>query len=152
MSLHARRGARDTPRQDLSKASVSAVPCRFASAEPNRHLELVLWWHARPARTSETTLRKRTPRQELVTSPVEKPTPLAELSELLPVFIHSSFRTSSTWIWSKIRQLAITTAYYEVFHEDLQSFTPAAIGALVGNSWPSRHPAVAPYFWNTCLF
>ncbi|MBV8337057.1 MAG: hypothetical protein JO358_16800, partial [Alphaproteobacteria bacterium] len=33
-----------------------------------------------------------------------------------PVFIHSSWRTSSTWVWLKFRQLPVTLSYYEPFH------------------------------------
>lgn len=62
-----------------------------------------------------------------------------------PVFLHSSFRTSSTWLWERFRRLPETTAYYEIFHEMLADLE---ISHLMGNnyaSWDSRHPAHAPY-------
>jgi hypothetical protein len=63
-----------------------------------------------------------------------------------PIFIHSSFRTSSTWIWSKFRADPGVLAYYECFHEDLDSISAAGIEALRPNHWESGHPGMDPYF------
>ena len=63
---------------------------------------------------------------------------------LTPVFIHSSWRTASTWLWSKLRPTAM--AYCEIFHEGLADCT---IPNLRGNDfsrWNSKHPKGAPYF------
>lgn len=62
------------------------------------------------------------------------------------MFVHSGFRTSSTWLWLKFRQVKQTRAYYEPFHEwfgsmsleDASNFSPA--------SWNSHHPQSEPYF------
>lgn len=35
------------------------------------------------------------------------------------IFLHSSFRVSSTWLWSRFRSKDEVVAYYEVFHEQL---------------------------------
>ena len=41
-----------------------------------------------------------------------------------PVFIHSQFRTGSTWLWNKFRQDARNCCYYEPFHQDLVKLEP----------------------------
>ena len=64
----------------------------------------------------------------------------------IPVFIHSSFRTSSTWLWSKIRKLPNVLAYYEVFHESLANVDAKSLNFNSHSSWSSGHPAQAPYF------
>ena len=63
-----------------------------------------------------------------------------------PIFIHSSFRTSSTWIWSKFRADPAVVAYYECFHESLQSFSAIDVERLRPNIWDSGHPQMQPYF------
>jgi hypothetical protein len=63
-----------------------------------------------------------------------------------PVFIHSSWRTASTWLWSRLRQAPTAIAYCEFFHERL---TACTIEDLRGNdfaTWNSKHPEAAPYF------
>ena len=63
-----------------------------------------------------------------------------------PVFVHSSWRTGSTWLWEKLRQAPTTIAYCEVFHERL---IHCAIPELRDNDfgeWNSKHPEGAPYF------
>ena len=63
-----------------------------------------------------------------------------------PIFIHSSFRTSSTWIWSKFRADPAVLAYYECFHESLQYISAAQVEALRPSVWESGHPGMEPYF------
>ncbi|WP_157102582.1 hypothetical protein, partial [Sphingobium sp. TCM1] len=63
-----------------------------------------------------------------------------------PLFIHSSFRTSSTWLWSKIRKLPNILAYYEIFHESLVNADAKSLNSNNHSSWSSGHPAQAPYF------
>jgi hypothetical protein len=63
-----------------------------------------------------------------------------------PIFVHSSFRTSSTWIWSKFRAAPDVIAYYECFHESLQFFSATDIEALHPSFWDSGHPGTEPYF------
>jgi len=62
------------------------------------------------------------------------------------VFIHSSFRTSSTWLWKKFRDCKNTLAYYDVFHETLESLDRELISSFTTISWNSRHPDAGPYF------
>lgn len=62
------------------------------------------------------------------------------------IFIHSSFRTSSTWLWSKFRNLPDTISYYEVFNELLKDIDLNAVNSVSGSSWKSNHPVVANYF------
>jgi hypothetical protein len=63
-----------------------------------------------------------------------------------PIFIHSSFRTSSTWIWSKFRADPAVTAYYECFHERLQFISATEIKEWDPSVWGSGHPDIEPYF------
>lgn len=61
------------------------------------------------------------------------------------IFVHSSFRVSSTYIWSKLRGCTDTLAYYEIFHEVMPNLTRASIGAITPASWYSKHPKGASY-------
>ena len=63
-----------------------------------------------------------------------------------PIFLHSSFRTSSTWLWTKFRRLSNVLAYYEVFHEGLDQIAAGSLTATNYSSWESHHPPQAPYF------
>ena len=62
-----------------------------------------------------------------------------------PVFIHSSWRTSSTWVWLKFRQLPETISYYEPFHGLLAKRTRAEAQSIDYRSWDSNHPPGDPY-------
>ena len=42
------------------------------------------------------------------------------------VFLHSSFRTSSTWLWGKFRADPMRMCLYEVFQERLADLTLSA--------------------------
>ncbi|RBP18305.1 hypothetical protein DFR50_101249 [Roseiarcus fermentans] len=63
-----------------------------------------------------------------------------------PVFIHSSWRTSSTWLWAKLRSAPTAIAYCEVFHERLASLTIEYLRRNDYSGWNSKHPEGAPYF------
>jgi hypothetical protein len=63
-----------------------------------------------------------------------------------PIFIHSGFRSSSTWIWSKLRADPAVVAYYECFHENLQFMSAGDIKAFPPSVWKSGHPRMEPYF------
>jgi hypothetical protein len=63
----------------------------------------------------------------------------------LPIFIHSSWRTSSTWIWLKFRQLRETMCYYEPFHGLLATRTREEASTIDFKSWDSNHPQSDPY-------
>ncbi|PVM89680.1 hypothetical protein DDF62_11265 [Caulobacter radicis] len=73
---------------------------------------------------------------EVVAAPVARPA----------VFVHSSFRTASTWLWTRFRGNANTVAYCEIFHEILAGLTLDEIPRIGPSSWRSRHPASSPYF------
>jgi hypothetical protein len=62
-----------------------------------------------------------------------------------PVFIHSSWRTSSTWVWLKFRRLPETISYYEPFHGLLAKRTRAEAQSIDYRSWDSNHPPGDPY-------
>ena len=66
---------------------------------------------------------------------------------LAPVFIHSSFRTCSTWLWAKLRSLHTTIAFYEIFNEALATIDAAELRANKPSKWGSKHPSSAPYFF-----
>jgi hypothetical protein len=61
------------------------------------------------------------------------------------VFVHSSWRTGSTFVWSRFRQDRRTMAYYEVFHESLATLKAGDVHGRTPDAWASKHPAVAPY-------
>ena len=62
------------------------------------------------------------------------------------IFLHSSFRTSSTWHWGRFRRLDGVTAYCEIFNEVLATIRQSEIAGNTPCSWHSKHPAGAPYF------
>lgn len=62
------------------------------------------------------------------------------------IFLHSSFRTSSTWLWAKFREQKIFISYYEVFNQVLAAITAEIANAHDYNDWDSRHPQTPPYF------
>jgi hypothetical protein len=64
------------------------------------------------------------------------------------VFLHSGFRTGSTWFWSCFRRAANTCAFYEPFHEGLADLHPDTLSVAIGDGGTRlRHPTVdAPYF------
>lgn len=64
-------------------------------------------------------------------------------AELL--FIHSSFRTASTWLWAKFRQPGVL-ALCEPFNEFLGEVTLDNIEDRRPDSWQSGHPETGPYF------
>ena len=63
-----------------------------------------------------------------------------------PVFVHSSFRVSSTWFWNHLRALDGVTAYYEFLHERLASVDREGVDRFNTECWDSGHPRTAPYF------
>lgn len=62
------------------------------------------------------------------------------------IFLHSGFRTASTWVWSQFRANTGTLSYYEVFNERLSGLTLQTALALNGRIWHSKHPPVKNYF------
>ena len=65
---------------------------------------------------------------------------------MTPIFVHSSFRVSSTWFWTRLRELDGVRAYYECLHERLASVDAAGIDAFNVDCWDSGHPRTGPYF------
>ena len=85
--------------------------------------------------------------QHIVTRPaINSVNPTSSQPFPPPIFIHSSFRTSSTWLWGKLRSLPNIMGYYEIFHETLEDIDSKALYASSPSSWASGHPAQAPYF------
>jgi hypothetical protein len=61
------------------------------------------------------------------------------------IFVHSGWRTGSTFIWAALRKSARVVAYYEVFHDALETITVADLAQGGPEAWRSRHPPGAPY-------
>lgn len=62
------------------------------------------------------------------------------------VFVHSSFRTGSTFVRSCFRRDPRALSFQEVFNENLADMTPEMIGHFNPGGWHSKHPSMAPYF------
>jgi uncharacterized coiled-coil DUF342 family protein len=62
------------------------------------------------------------------------------------IFLHSSFRVSSTWLWSRFRRADRVVAYCEVFNERLATIARTELNTLGHDAWYSKHPAGAGYF------
>jgi hypothetical protein len=61
------------------------------------------------------------------------------------VFLHSSWRSASTYVWSKFRERPDTYCYFEPLNEHLSTITPQIIRRFVPWSF-ANHPALAaPY-------
>jgi hypothetical protein len=62
------------------------------------------------------------------------------------VFVHSGWRCSSTYVWSRFRALAGARAYYEPWHEQLARLTQETIGVETPDNSGLRHPGgTEPY-------
>lgn len=114
--------------------------------------------HAR-SRTMKLKLHMLARRQLLLTRRSEErahrhrmpvratPEPLALAQRTGPIWIHGSWRTGSTYVWSKFRASPDYFAYYEPFHEDLESLSREGIERATTTAWPSHHPDIgAPYY------
>jgi hypothetical protein len=64
----------------------------------------------------------------------------------MTLFLHSSFRVSSTWLWSRIRSKHQFVAFYEVFNEQLADISSEQLPLHSPDCWHSKHPPGAPYF------
>jgi len=63
-----------------------------------------------------------------------------------PIFLHSGYRSGSTWFWNRFRECADACAYCEPFNVKLAVLTPEVIAADRPDAWPSGHPAgIRPY-------
>jgi hypothetical protein len=63
----------------------------------------------------------------------------------MTLYLHSSFRTASTWLWAKLRQ-DTTVAFCEPFNEFLAEISQSNIQDRKPESWASGHPSTEPYF------
>lgn len=76
--------------------------------------------------------------------------PPSSRSDAFPsaIFLHSGFRTGSTWFWHRFRQCAETYAYYEPFHGSLGDLRPPAPTDGDAPHDPSlRHPQLDAPVW-----
>ncbi|MDR3438896.1 hypothetical protein [Telmatospirillum sp.] len=63
------------------------------------------------------------------------------------LYLHSAFRSGSTWFWNRFRRSAGVLAFYEPFNEVLATLTPEEIARNVPERWSGRHPKLAaPYY------
>ncbi|TAK43822.1 MAG: hypothetical protein EPO27_14120 [Betaproteobacteria bacterium] len=65
-----------------------------------------------------------------------------------PIFLHSGWRSGSTYLWNKFRRIDRFVAFYEPFNEILASVTAERARTLSTLSWSgSNHPELdRPYF------
>jgi hypothetical protein len=62
------------------------------------------------------------------------------------ICLHSFWRTSSTYFWQKFRSVPDLVAYYEPFHETLNSQEQELPPRVGSSNWKSGHPAIADYW------
>ncbi|MGD9657875.1 MAG: hypothetical protein AB7U61_09615 [Methylocystis sp.] len=62
------------------------------------------------------------------------------------IFLHSSFRVSSTWLWSRFKAVDGILAFYEIFNERLAVVTREQAAKEESKDWRSKHPAGLSYF------
>lgn len=62
-----------------------------------------------------------------------------------PIFLHSTWRTGSTYLWAKFRARADTCCYFEPLNEHLADATPAFIDAFAPWSYANHPTLQAPY-------
>jgi uncharacterized protein DUF4214 len=62
------------------------------------------------------------------------------------IFIHSGFRTGSSWLRSKFRANPNALVFGEIFHESLATIDRQTAVSFSNRGWNSRHPETAPYF------
>ncbi len=62
------------------------------------------------------------------------------------LFLHTGWRSSGTWLWSRCREQPDVRAFYEPLHESLGGLRRADIPKLRPSAWRSRHGETAPYF------
>ncbi len=108
-----------------------------------------IYGYLTPDQNAAAALRRMAPEIAEATADLAAKAPCASppvLARTSPrVFIHSSWRTSSTWVWLKFRQLPETMSYYEPFHGLLATRSRADAQSLDYRSWDSNHPPGDPY-------
>lgn len=64
-----------------------------------------------------------------------------------PIFIHSMFRTGSTYLWSKFRKNDRYYCYYEPLHHVLTQVTPENIDEMLTRDFEAvHHPVLESYY------
>lgn len=64
-----------------------------------------------------------------------------------PIFIHSLFRTGSTYLWNKFRQNDQYCCYYEPFYQNLSKVTCDNIETLMTKDFQSvNHPKITKFY------
>jgi len=61
------------------------------------------------------------------------------------IFLHSSWRAASTYVWAKFRQRHDTYCYFEPLNEHLFRLTPEVVDRFVPWSFANHPPLDAPY-------
>jgi hypothetical protein len=70
----------------------------------------------------------------------------AKASLPAPIFLHSSSRTSSTWLHNKFRVDRDFYCFFEIFREVLAVLNTEHITENVHDGWQSNHEKMPPYF------
>lgn len=66
----------------------------------------------------------------------------------MSVFVHSWFRSSSTWLWAKFRSDQTLRAYYEPLNEELPLWTPELIRSRPAIAFKGdRHPSLDRHYF-----
>lgn len=69
------------------------------------------------------------------------------MKERKPIFIHSLFRTGSTYLWNKFRQVDRYYCYYEPLHQVMAKLTPENIDFMMTRDFNSvHHPEIEKYY------
>lgn len=67
----------------------------------------------------------------------------------MTVFVHSWFRSSSTWLWAKFRSDPSLRAYYEPLNEELPLWTPELIRSRPAVAFKGdKHPALDRHYFD----
>ncbi len=92
-----------------------------------------------------TELASWSPVEELGPRSFRRP---ADQPRSAPVFLHALWRSGSTYIWSRFRDLGETRAFYDPLNIDLAKLTAAKLAGHSPEASPHlRHPTLdAPYF------
>jgi len=62
------------------------------------------------------------------------------------IFMHTSWRSGGTWIWSRCRAAAGVCGFYEPLHEQAARFRLSTLSSIRPGSWQSNHSETDPYF------
>lgn len=65
-----------------------------------------------------------------------------------PIFIHSLFRTGSTYVWSKFREQDKYYCYYEPLHQNLAQISDENLDSILSNDFEIvNHPRLKTSYW-----